>query len=151
MPDADTGSRRSIPAWAGETSAAAAAAAAAAVYPRVGGGNRFLAHLLMSARGLSPRGRGKPIVPSGNPACRRSIPAWAGETPESRCISWKASVYPRVGGGNRTSPSAGRNPTGLSPRGRGKRIASLRSTISSGSIPAWAGETDEYRGIAYGG
>ena len=53
-------SRRSIPAWAGETSALQRRAAGFPVYPRVGGGNR----------------QGPPIFRG----FQGSIPAWAGET-----------------------------------------------------------------------
>ncbi len=49
----------SIPAWAGETRARVAADDAVEVYPRVGGGNRYLGYVLEPAHGLSPRGRGK--------------------------------------------------------------------------------------------
>ena len=76
--------RRSIPAWAGETACGLSRAKSARVYPRVGGGNQG-GHLSPPADiGLSPRGRGKPA--NGQPAAptRRSIPAWAGETPGSR-------------------------------------------------------------------
>ena len=51
---------RSIPAWAGETSPAPAASSSASVYPRVGGGNEAVIGGRAMAKGLSPRGRGKP-------------------------------------------------------------------------------------------
>ena len=50
-------------------------------------------------------------------------------------------VYPRVGGGNWSAVKAGVAFAGLSPRGRGKRVAALTAGIVYRSIPAWAGET----------
>ena len=52
--------RRSIPAWAGETLGIDRLADFHRVYPRVGGGNAFAPANAMLAKGLSPRGRGKP-------------------------------------------------------------------------------------------
>ena len=49
----------SIPAWAGETGNGLAAAQICQVYPRVGGGNGLQDLDTPTARGLSPRGRGK--------------------------------------------------------------------------------------------
>ena len=50
---------RSIPAWAGETVAGFETASPPGVYPRVGGGNPYKKPEGGTARGLSPRGRGK--------------------------------------------------------------------------------------------
>ena len=91
--------------------------------------------------GLSPRGRGKPVVMIGWTPHPRSIPAWAGETRRtfwSRSTEW---VYPRVGGGNRYPGAGRRAQQGLSPRGRGKPAAVVLNCTDRGSIPAWAGET----------
>ena len=64
----------------------------------------------------------------------RTIPAWAGEPLGRNCKVPLTSVYPRVGGGT------GRNPRGLSPRGRGNRQAGRAIGSCAGSIPTWAGE-----------
>ena len=72
--------RRSIPAWAGETTPLTAAVYPHRVYPRVGGGNRRLVGLRSGSQGLSPRGRGKHTAKGGFMLILRSIPAWAGET-----------------------------------------------------------------------
>ena len=53
------------------------------VYPRVGGGNRRAFRDELNALGLSPRGRGKPVVYPQLLRYARSIPAWAGETIET--------------------------------------------------------------------
>ena len=71
----------SIPAWAGETVQVNNVSDGNGVYPRVGGGNGIGNIARTLSNGLSPRGRGKPS-PSGIPGeHHRSIPAWAGETP----------------------------------------------------------------------
>ena len=91
--------------------------------------------------GLSPRGRGKPVVPLVKLAFVGSIPAWAGETAKVKAWRTSLTVYPRVGGGNllpRRHPLA---PRGLSPRGRGKLPPDYHLPIEIRSIPAWAGET----------
>ena len=144
-------SRRSIPAWAGETRLNASTASRASVYPRVGGGNKVDDLSVGSAGGLSPRGRGKPPAPRTTNCYRRSIPAWAGETFCRRSSRGDVAVYPRVGGGNnaqsrRTIPSGG-----LSPRGRGKHRAVIAYAKRRRSIPAWAGETAAGGAIALGG
>ena len=51
-------------------------------------------------------------------------------------------VYPRVGGGNTVPADAIVIVTGLSPRGRGKRLPGHPQLVTDGSIPAWAGETE---------
>ena len=139
------GRERSIPAWAGETRPPWRMRRRAWVYPRVGGGNISGASAFASARGLSPRGRGK----LGRVFCicawAGSIPAWAGETAlnTSRCAL--PSVYPRVGGGNRKAKAKGKAAQGLSPRGRGKLHMPPLAQRWIGSIPAWAGETLRWR------
>ena len=150
---------RSIPAWAGEPRSCHSDRRSSSVYPRVGGGTRFTPEFEATGRGLSPRGRGNPIIRlvTNTP---RSIPAWAGEpllyhgrasgplglSPRGRGNpstppppASKPKVYPRVGGGtprvDRPSPRAG-----LSPRGRGNLVVLPVRGISLRSIPAWAGE-----------
>ena len=71
----------------------------------------------------------------------RSIPAWAGETGSSYVASLWRRVYPRVGGGNRTCLLRHPIGSGLSPRGRGKRLPAALHARLRRSIPAWAGET----------
>ena len=70
------------------------------VYPRVGGGNSFRAARYLRDVGLSPRGRGKPVVVAVHVEPWGSIPAWAGETSLIFAIHCASPVYPRVGGGN---------------------------------------------------
>ena len=69
----------SIPAWAGEPSGDRCTAATRRVYPRVGGGTRARALVIVAAKGLSPRGRGNHWGGSRANGWAGSIPAWAGE------------------------------------------------------------------------
>ena len=98
----------------------------------------------MYARGLSPRGRGKPSAACSSSAHARSIPAWAGETHRNRNASSSARVYPRVGGGNDFMMQRYGTLSGLSPRGRGKQPKICQAFLGGRSIPAWAGETYEW-------
>ena len=137
--------RGSIPAWAGETGRPDSDKSDSEVYPRVGGGNAYRRRSFRRPQGLSPRGRGKPAV---NPAAGRrprSIPAWAGETPGQLRRRYPHTVYPRVGGGNFLLPVLASIFRGLSPRGRGKPAYCAAAAVHAGSIPAWAGETNEQR------
>ncbi len=111
----------SIPAWAGETGPGRPACCGFGVYPRVGGGNGRRRQPGPTPGGLSPRGRGKPGEPTPEVYERRSIPAWAGETPSPDPPGRRPGVYPRVGGGNPGPLADGHAAQGLSPRGRGKR------------------------------
>ena len=112
----------SIPAWAGETGVMRRSMRHVGVYPRVGGGNGALYRIHSRALGLSPRGRGKPMSIRSRSASTRSIPAWAGETLGFRTMRITSGVYPRVGGGNLDDDLRAVAETGLSPRGRGKRV-----------------------------
>ena len=133
--------RMSIPARAGETPAGVAGQCGAGVYPRTGGGNRYLSSKYHIETGLSPHGRGKPDVRWRCVAILGSIPARAGETVQSLQSDSAGGVYPRTGGGNPcASHPAGRR-RGLSPHGRGKRLHLCLGIPDRGSIPARAGET----------
>ena len=137
---------RSIPAWAGETLSSRTCRPAAGVYPRVGGGNPIKNPFAGPNAGLSPRGRGKLLGTVIRIPRRRSIPAWAGETPPIAPERAQCEVYPRVGGGNSPFPSRSPRYKGLSPRGRGKPRTRQRKNWLPRSIPAWAGETVGVRG-----
>ncbi len=132
---------RSIPAWAGETPARSPSLGSRQVYPRVGGGNARRIRAGRCQKGLSPRGRGKRTHAALHIHRQRSIPAWAGETMAISTTRHMPPVYPRVGGGNRSSALKSDFERGLSPRGRGKPSVASDTVLTAGSIPAWAGET----------
>ena len=111
------------------------------VYPRVGGGNYSRFRNWQLCRGLSPRGRGKPLPAYPLAFYIWSIPVWAGETSQTATGIGLTKVYPRVGGGNGDYPPPARLHLGLSPRGRGKLLMLEYHWKRLGSIPAWAGET----------
>ncbi len=75
----------------------------------------------------------------------RSIPAYAGETVYTSSSIERKGVYPRLCGGNIASALAVRLRTGLSPPMRGKRIYAADEGTITGSIPAYAGETEQIR------
>ena len=130
----------SIPACAGEPPLDPPLDPPARVYPRVCGGATGAKPLESSIRGLSPRVRGSRRLLADEPDRRGSIPACAGEPPSLRPRPRSAAVYPRVCGG---AESPGHEPSellGLSPRVRGSRTSGIGAAISSGSIPACAGE-----------
>ena len=70
----------------------------------------------------------------------RSIPAYAGE-PSSRQLGDLArTVYPRVCGGTGTIAVQLPIAAGLSPRMRGNLRVAVTRALTTGSIPAYAGE-----------
>ena len=115
---------RYIPACAGETTQVKIVGH----HPRVCGG------------GTSPRVRGKRLLAcageTGN--CQvRCIPACAGDV-----RAWiRDRVHPRVCGGNKTFHPSFHQPTGTSPRVRGKLPNILPEPFLRRYIPACAGET----------
>ena len=151
---------RSIPAWAGEPRVSRPCRRTSWVYPRVGGGTALTGMGQSWLQGLSPRGRGNrvdrygPVLASGsipawageqglNPFAKeifRSIPAWAGEPLRHHAQLNPLEVYPRVGGGTVLKLHLPMALQGLSPRGRGNRVAADGWRRLRGSIPAWAGE-----------
>ena len=137
--------RRSIPAWAGETSDPASPSQVKMVYPRVGGGNMPGDSKKRKGEGLSPRGRGKLALSRPIATIGRSIPAWAGETRHGKSAHLDGQVYPRVGGGNHRGREEAPRLPGLSPRGRGKLYLAIGPVVHRRSIPAWAGETGRER------
>ncbi len=132
--------RRSIPACAGEPTSVTRRHAPPGVYPRVCGGTTGFRRSVEPSLGLSPRVRGNPNVRRSASVPRRSIPACAGEpaAAASRCAA--IVVYPRVCGGTAGSACGPPARRGLSPRVRGNRWLSRRTTDETWSIPACAGE-----------
>ena len=131
---------RSIPAWAGEPGESARGSSPATVYPRVGGGTGDRHSEPCHECGLSPRGRGNPIIIHTKGPDSGSIPAWAGEPSTNRWASATSAVYPRVGGGTASWKTENSSSGGLSPRGRGNPNSDTWHMSITGSIPAWAGE-----------
>ena len=93
--------------------------------------------------GLSPRVRGKLGRLAESGGAERSIPACAGEAIKTFITTSTREVYPRVCGGSFAIHLLTIVPGGLSPRVRGKRALAGIAGVSSGSIPACAGEAGE--------
>ena len=107
----------------------------------MGGENTIEAEGDLTARGSSPRGRGKLLL--GIVALRivRLIPAWAGKTSPGACRSSPRPAHPRVGGENTSGKHLWGTWLGSSPRGRGKLGVTVRNEGGERLIPAWAGKT----------
>ena len=112
---------RSIPAWAGEPVASPGSPGFYAVYPRVGGGTAPGGTRRRGGVGLSPRGRGNPVVVVRVRVGAGSIPAWAGEPVTAETGTGLTGVYPRVGGGTGGKITRVKKARGISPRGRGNQ------------------------------
>ena len=69
-------------------------------------------------------------------------PPTRGNPGHAQLASLKVSVYPRVGGEPKDNDGNLAQNQGLSPRGRGTRWERTREVVSSGSIPAWAGNPE---------
>ncbi len=98
-----------------------------------------------AAAGLSPRVRGNRMDRGGYNVIKRSIPAGAGEPPPTPSTGMRMSVYPRGCGGTAMPRFSISFRNGLSPRVRGNRSDAPRSSNTSGSIPAGAGEPGPLR------
>ena len=138
--DLDRGDRL-IPAWAGKTPCSRAPSGSPPAHPRVGGENVADPSEGWCRSGSSPRGRGKRAPRRRRGNCKGLIPAWAGKTSENIRTSLVRWAHPRVGGENCFVPRLGIEPSGSSPRGRGKRWDARPIRNSQGLIPAWAGKT----------
>ena len=130
-----------IPARAGKTTAALPGGQASPAHPRAGGENRYFFSAVSLQGGSSPRGRGKPIDQIPFHAAERLIPARAGKTVRSSRASSMAAAHPRAGGENGWPAHHIKPNPGSSPRGRGKRPATVGTRSPARLIPARAGKT----------
>ena len=144
-PDAFS-SRRSIPACAGEPQADVGSAETTEVYPRVCGGTQCRRLSMSRTEGLSPRVRGNLGDTARVHGRRGSIPACAGEPLPAHSPAGESRVYPRVCGGTRVRSGVPMRKRGLSPRVRGNLGSWRLAPMSSGSIPACAGEPSSLAG-----
>ena len=135
-----TENRGSIPACAGEPRGPRPRRRRSRVYPRVCGGTRFFRIVGKRFDGLSPRVRGNPAGVDAIGVLPGSIPACAGEPPQTWSTRSTKRVYPRVCGGTRIMVSVRRRGEGLSPRVRGNLLPAHVERGELGSIPACAGE-----------
>jgi len=130
----------SIPAHAGEPARCPYRIRSMRVYPRARGGTVVEERDDLRRRGLSPRTRGNPKLPSPRESNPWSIPAHAGEPTCWKHWKEQSGVYPRARGGTLNTPPLERQIGGLSPRTRGNRRHAGSGNRGAGSIPAHAGE-----------
>ena len=136
-----SGSRRIIPAHAGQTSVCVAGSHRCPDHPRACGANEDWRLACFNRIGSSPRMRGKPR-PMRVAAWRaRIIPAHAGQTSGPWCRRRARPDHPRACGANLPSPYAVPEPSGSSPRMRGKPIRDPIDMTAVRIIPAHAGQT----------
>ena len=132
-----------IPACAGKTGRSSSSTGCPRAHPRVCGENDARRSAFDSARGSSPRVRGKLIAQPRPPALPRLIPACAGKTVRVGSTSMTSGAHPRVCGENVRRTRGVWEVGGSSPRVRGKRLPRLQQERLVGLIPACAGKTSE--------
>ena len=108
------------------------------------GGTDYLRQTPAPVKGLSPRVRGNPLSARNHTVPSRSIPACAGEPCHAATPSGGRTVYPRVCGGTAEILCRPSQERGLSPRVRGNPPPWAPATPSPGSIPACAGEPEDW-------
>ena len=110
-------------------------------HPRSRGGNLMPGDGDRVFAGPSPLARGKPKLGTKFTRKDGTIPARAGETSTAPRANHCAGDHPRSRGGNGISPRCATPSTGPSPLARGKRWLMRLAWMTSGTIPARAGET----------
>ena len=132
---------RLIPARAGKTHRGPRRGHCGKAHPRAGGENRITRKTRVTARGSSPRGRGKRKPPRRRGRLGRLIPTRAGKTEGSNDLGGSTQAHPRAGGENDTPTRFAAHVPGSSPRGRGKPVGTCRKSSARRLIPARAGKT----------
>ena len=132
---------RIIPARAGQTKAHRTVSRNCSDHPRACGANGPPRPDSTPPTGSSPRVRGKHDIFSKGGFVGRIIPARAGQTRRSSCRYESRPDHPRACGANGHSQSCSHNPSGSSPRVRGKLHRAADRVGWRRIIPARAGQT----------
>ena len=135
----------SIPAGAGEPAIVARPRRSRRVYPRRCGGTEAGRVRAGRVAGLSPQVRGNRIDAGVHVSPARSIPAGAGEPQTAAFSAVGQRVYPRRYGGTEQAHRLRVPIGGLSPQVRGNRDRLMQGSLTVRSIPAGAGEPEEWR------
>ena len=135
-----TGFHGSIPARAGEPYYDGSSPIRTEVYPRACGGTSPGDRDVGERKGLSPRVRGNLAGQPERGDRDGSIPARAGEPKDQDRRAAYTEVYPRACGGTGLHMAEPAGVRGLSPRVRGNQLTDALRELTSGSIPARAGE-----------
>ena len=138
---------RFIPAPAGNTLPAASTLTAKPVHPRACGEHSAISSCIVRSCGSSPRLRGTRAELRPARRLSRFIPAPAGNTRRQDGGPDAAAVHPRACGEHSRLPLPTCTNCGSSPRLRGTRSTTARSSNSSRFIPAPAGNTAFSRSI----
>ena len=132
-----------IPACAGNTSHPSTPSWIRRDHPRVCGEHMTMATLLNVSAGSSPRVRGTPVLQLRRAGRRGIIPACAGNTLWAARPAPARRDHPRVCGEHVRAALRGYRPPGSSPRVRGTLETFGASAVTSGIIPACAGNTGD--------
>ena len=135
------GRPRIIPARAGQTGVTGVPPVTVPDHPRACGANLGDETQITDTTGSSPRVRGKQRCGSIQRSARRIIPARAGQTARAGRSDRASSDHPRACGANGHSQSCSHNPSGSSPRVRGKLHRAADRVGWRRIIPARAGQT----------
>ena len=134
-----------IPAYAGNTLPFKSLSIIAWDHPRVCGEHMQRLGSVLGVSGSSPRMRGTLSISFFRVLALRIIPAYAGNTCEGRRRCGQDRDHPRVCGEHVLSDEAFVRSQGSSPRMRGTPLVVDRHHGVTGIIPAYAGNTDEFR------
>ena len=130
-----------IPACAGQTLRAGAATRHDGAHPRVCGADISAIDCDVRSRGSSPRVRGRLPSDGADGGLVRLIPACAGQTGRDFRAELATTAHPRVCGADAARWASWPRYSGSSPRVRGRPLRNIGRHLSSGLIPACAGQT----------
>ena len=134
-----SGSRRFIPAHAGNSSGGARAVSRPAVHPRARGEQPQACQIGGACFGSSPRTRGTDPPPPRRTSGRRFIPAHAGNRRPSESAFGSTPVHPRARGEQSSGSTPSMSAYGSSPRTRGTVYGLQKLRVLQRFIPAHAG------------
>ena len=130
-----------IPAHAGKTRWSCCAALGHGAHPRSRGENSVFWRLVSVISGSSPLTRGKRFTLIPGPHDSRLIPAHAGKTALTGCVTSAYTAHPRSRGENQASALPRWGSLGSSPLTRGKPADRILAYRDHRLIPAHAGKT----------
>ena len=130
-----------IPACAGNTKRMRMTGEWAWDHPRMRGEHWYCSLQNVDCMGSSPHARGTPGVQHRNMAAHGIIPACAGNTYTTRRIMPVNGDHPRMRGEHAKKTLQFDTVLGSSPHARGTLLSSFSDLLSSGIIPACAGNT----------
>ena len=130
-----------IPACAGNTRTPTRSRRCRWDHPRMRGEHAFELDARQLSRGSSPHARGTPIWQLAVYGFPGIIPACAGNTANRRSRTVPAWDHPRMRGEHYADYTTGNWWVGSSPHARGTLLSFVLSLLTSGIIPACAGNT----------